>query len=168
MHDKSGAIKTGLIVIGVGVALLVAQLIGWDRVWPLFPLLGGLAAFGGYVAGGRRDGGLAFLGTAATLLGLFFFGFTLGFWEWAQMEQLWPVFPLIGGVAFIVLFLAGRPARDVGALGVGCAALIVGGAGLAFTYGLIGGDIVKLWPLLLVLLGIVSLIGGLLRTARRE
>ena len=46
------------------------------------------AAFAGYVLGGLRDGGLAFLGTGVILTGCFFFGFTLGYWDWSEMAGL--------------------------------------------------------------------------------
>jgi hypothetical protein len=167
-RSRFGMAWAGLTLIGLGIAFLVANVIGWDRIWPAFPLLGGLVFFGGYAASGFRDGGFAFVGTAAVLIGLFFFGFTLGPWEWGQMEQLWPVFPFIGGVAFCVLFLAERRYRDVGVLGVGCAALIVGLVGLAFTYRLVSRDIVRLWPLLIVLVGLMSLVGGLFQISRRK
>jgi hypothetical protein len=82
------------------------------------------------------------------------------------MTRLWPVFPLIDGVAFAVLFLAERH-LNVGTLGVGCAALIVGAVGLAVTYGMVGPGVVKFWPLLLVLIGLVRLLGALLQVFRR-
>jgi hypothetical protein len=167
-RDKWGTVWGGLSLIGLGIAFILANIVGWDRVWPIFPLFGGLAFLVGYAVTGFRDGGLAFVGTAATLIGLFFFGFTFGIWEWDDMAILWPVFPFIGGVAFIVLFFAERRSHDVGTLGVGCAAIVVGVVGLAFTYGLVSGNIVKLWPLLIVLVGLISLVGGLLRASRRE
>lgn len=165
--QQQSALWTGLGFIGLGVAIMLAQLIGWDRIWPLFPLLGGLAFLVAYVASGLREGGFVFVGLLATLIGLFFFGFSLGFWEWADMQRLWPVFPLIAGVAFVALFFAER-ARDTGTLGVGCAAVIVGVAGLAVTYGYVGASIWRLWPLLLVLAGIIGLVGALLQFLRRE
>jgi hypothetical protein len=164
-RDKLGTMWTGLGLIALGIALLVAQWIGWGEIWPLFPLLAGLSFWGGYVATGFKDGGLVFVGTTATLIGLFFFGFTLGYWEWAEMSTLWPVFPLIGGVAFFILFLA---ERDLGALAVGCIALTVGLVGLAVTFGFVGSDIVKLWPLLLVFGGLVGLASAVSRMLRRE
>ncbi len=167
-RDRLTVVWTGLGLIGFGVAFLVAQLTGWDQVWPIFPILGGLAFFIGYAASGFRDGGLVFVGTGAILVGLFFFGFTLGRWEWEEMSRLWPVFPLIGGVAFLALFLAERTARDVGVLGVSLAALIVGGVGLAYTHGKVTGDIVKLWPLLLILVGLTALVNALFQRGRRE
>jgi hypothetical protein len=157
----------GLALIGLGVVFLVAQYIGWDRIWPLFPLLVGLAVLVSYLLSGLGDSGLVFLGVGAVLVGLFFFGFTLGYWEWSDMSRLWPVFVLIGGVAFLALFLADRK-HDLGTLGVGCAAMIVGIVGLTVTFGLVTTDIVKLWPVLLILLGLFGLIGGLMRSRRQE
>jgi hypothetical protein len=165
--QQQTALWTGLGLIGLGVALILAQFIGWDRVWPLFPLLGGLAFLVGYVASGFHESGFVFVGVLATLLGLFFFGFSLGFWEWANMRRLWPVFPLIGGIAFVALFVAER-ARDGGTLGVGCAAVIVGVAGLGVTYGYVGASIWRLWPLLLIVAGVIALVGALLQFLRRE
>ena len=90
-RDRLGVVWAGLAFIGLGITFLFAQWIGWDRIWPIFPLFGGLAFWGGYVASGFREPGLAFVGTGAILVGLFFFGFSLGYWEWAQMSDLWPV-----------------------------------------------------------------------------
>jgi hypothetical protein len=158
-YDRGGTAWAGLGLIGLGIAFLLAQAIGWDKVWPIFPIFGGLAALVGYATSGFKESGLVFVGVGATLVGLFFFGFTFGFWAWDDMGYLWPVFVLIGGVAFIALFLAERK-RDWGTLGVGCAAFIVGIAGLAFTFGYVGKDIVKLWPLVLILVGVSILFGA--------
>lgn len=167
-RDGLGAAWVGLGLIGLGIAFLLAQWIGWDRIWPILPLFGGLAFFGAYIGGGRKDGGLAFVGTAAILVGFFFFGFTLGFLAWEQMAQLWPVFVLIVGISFLVLFLAEGRGRDLGVLSIGCVAAIVGIAGLAITLGFVAGDIVKYWPLLVILAGVVGLLGALFRGSRRE
>ena len=108
MKKQSGAVWTGLGLIGLGIAFLVATLAGWDRFWPVFPLLGGLAFLVAYIGSGFKDSGFVWIGVAATLVGLFFFGFTLGIWEWEEMRELWPIFPLIAGIAFIATFLAER------------------------------------------------------------
>jgi hypothetical protein len=156
----------GLSLIALGIAFLVAQSIGWDRIWPLFPMLGGVAFFVAYAVSEEKDPGMIFLGTGALLVGLFFFGFTLGVWEWGEMSVLWPVFPLIGGVAFLAFFFAQGWSRDPGLLGLSLAALAVGVVGLLITHELLGRDIVKYWPLLLVLVGATGLLTGLLRAAR--
>lgn len=166
-RNQSSVVWLGLTLISLGVAFILAQWIGWARIWPIFPILGGLALFLGYATSTPRDPGLLFAGAAGVLIGLFFCGFTLGRWEWSQMEQLWPVFLLIAGVAFLLMFLGGR-GRDIGALGAALAAIIAGAVGLAFTHNLVGGEIVKYWPLLLILIGVASLLGGLLRGRGRR
>jgi hypothetical protein len=83
------------------------------------------------------------------------------------MSKLWPVFPLILGLAFCALFVADRK-HDLGVLGVGCAGVIVGIVGLAILYGFLGSGIVKLWPLLIILVGLIGLVGALVRMFRRE
>lgn len=166
-RDRLGSVWLGLTFVGLGVMLLLAQWLGWGRLWPLFPLLGGLSFLVAYVLGGFRDAGLVFIGIAASLVGFFFLGFTLGYWEWGEMGRLWPVFPLIGGVAFCALFLAERP-RDLGTLAVGVAALVVGIVGLGVTFGMLGKEVVKLWPLLLILMGLFGLASGVIGLLRRE
>jgi hypothetical protein len=166
-RDRSGFIVAGLVLIGLGAVLLLAQWLGWEKIWPVFPLLGGLAFLAGYAASGFKEEGFVFVGTVAVLIGLFFFGFTLGFWEWADMAKLWPVFFLIGGLGFVLLFAVDRK-HDVGTLGVGCAAVVVGVVGLAATYGFLGSDIVKLWPLLLILMGSIGLVGAVAQALRRR
>jgi len=44
----------------------------------------------------------------------------------------------------------------------------VGIVGLAILYGLLGSGIVKLWPLLIILVGLIGLVGALVRMFRRE
>jgi hypothetical protein len=83
------------------------------------------------------------------------------------MAQFWPGFLIIAGMAFIVLFLA-EPSHEVGLLGFGLAVILAGAGGLAFTHGLVGADILKWWPLLLVVVGLISLVGTVVRMVRRE
>lgn len=166
-REQRSVLWIGLGFIGLGVAFLLALLIGWDRIWPVFPLLGGLAFLVGYVASGFRESGFVFVGVLASLIGLFLFGFSMDIWAWEEMSRLWPIFPLIGGMAFAALFVAER-ARDAGTLGVGCAATVVGIVGLGVTYGYVGADVWRLWPLLLVLAGIIGFVGAVLQFLRRE
>ena len=166
LRDRQGTIWLGLGLIGLGIVFVLGLWIGWEKIWPIFVIAGGVAFLVGYAVSGFRDSGLVFVGVGAILVGLFFLGFSLGYWEWSDMSWLWPVFPVIGGVAFVALFFAER-GKDAGTLGVGCAAFVVGIVGLAVTLGFLGKEIVRFWPLLLVLLGIVSLAAALLRFVRR-
>ncbi|MFN8596322.1 MAG: hypothetical protein U0559_09085 [Anaerolineae bacterium] len=81
------------------------------ELWPGIVVLVGLMFWGGYLFGGRHDPGLAFVGTIAFKVGLFFFLFTLhinvpGFGP-IGWGRLWPAFPLIVGIARRVV--ADRP-----------------------------------------------------------
>ena len=166
---RKGTIIPALFLILLGIYFLLSELgigiPGWDRIWPVFPLAGGLAFLGGYVFGSRRDPGLVFVGTAATLVGLWFFFITLGPLEYRDLETWWPVFVLIGSVAFLAQWIAAG-FRDWGALFLALVALAVGGAGLAVTLQLLGPEtrelLPRLWPVLIVLMGLMMLLRALL------
>jgi hypothetical protein len=165
---RRGTVFLALVLILLGVYLLLSQLgigvPGWDGIWPVLPLAGGLTLLGGYIFGERRDPGHVFLGTAATLVGLVFFFVTLGPLEYGDLSTWWPVFVLIGSVAFLALWIANR-FRDWGALFMALVALVVGGAGLAVTLQLLGPQtselLPRLWPILLILLGLMTLLRAL-------
>jgi hypothetical protein len=124
-----------------------------------------VAFLAGYVFGQRRDPGHVFVGTAATLVGLVFFFVTMGPLEYGDLSIWWPVFVLIGGVAFLALWVA-TGLRDWGALFMALVASVVGGAGLAVTLRLLGPEtrqlLPRLWPVLLILVGLMALLRGLL------
>lgn len=103
------ALATGfLLLLAGGWAMLRgvgAPLPGIEEMWPIFPVIGSFPFFLGYLAN-RRAFGLVLPGALALLTGLFFFPFSFGVLDWSRMEQLWPVFPLIGGVAFLLMWAA--------------------------------------------------------------
>ncbi len=76
--------------------------------------------------------------------------------EWSDLSYLWPVLPIIGGLALIAMALFGG---DQDALGAGLIALAVGAVALPFTLGdtQILKDIEQYWPVILIFIG-----GGLL------
>lgn len=167
MHKKSVILALALIL--VGIYLLLQQfdvgIPGWNVTWPVFPFAGGLAILGGYLFGKQRDSEHVFIGTAATLVGLFFFFITLGPLEYRDLGTWWPIFVLIGGIAFVAQWAAAR-FRDWGALFLGLVALAFGGVALALKLDLFGAQtaelLPKLWPAPLVLLGVLLLLRGLL------
>jgi hypothetical protein len=167
MRSK-GRIVLALFLIALGAYLLLERLDigvpGWDVMWPVLPLAGGLALLGGYVFGERHDPDHVFLGTALTLAGAVFFFITLGPLEYSDLGIWWPVFVLIGGIAFLAQWAAAR-FRDWSALFLGLVALVVGGAGLAITLKLLGPEtrelLPNLWPALLVVLGLMLLLRAL-------
>lgn len=174
MSNQRSAFIPGLLIMLVG-AWLLARNLGWeppglDVLWPAFPLIFGLAFLVQYLLGGRRDSGLVFVGVAAALVGAFFFAFTLGRLPWSQMDHYWPVFVVIGGVAFLAQWLS-NPAQR-GLLIPATFALLVGVGALFFTLRVASPELVqqatKLWPLVLILLGFLILLGQFFRGKRDE
>lgn len=174
MSNQRNAFVPGLLLMLFGVWLLARNL-GWeppglDVLWPAFPLIFGVAFLFQYLLGGRKDSGLVFVGVAATLVGAFFFAFTLGRLSWSQMDHYWPVFVLIGGLAFFAQWLTNPGQR--GLLIPATFALVVGLVALFFTLRFASPELVrqasKLWPLVLILLGFLILLGQFFQGKRDE
>jgi hypothetical protein len=178
------SIGLAIVLILVGLFFLLHNVgafddleLSIDELWPGFLVLGGLAFWLQYLFGGTRDPGYVFVGTAALLLGLFFFLFTLnvelpfefenlsGPIDWDDNEFLWPAYPIIGGIAFVLLGILGR---DRGALGVGLVAIAVGAIAFLFTLGRAEDlkEIGRFWPVLLILIGGVALLQPVFRRLR--
>jgi hypothetical protein len=134
-----------------------------DRVWPAFPLAGGVTALWTYFAGKQKDHGLVFLGTAFSLMGVFLFLITMGSDEpgYDELRTLWPAFIVIGGIGFLAYWLAkGRGEWD--ALFLSVVSMLFGGGCLAVNLGVLGPSTVSslagLWPILLILFGLILLL----------
>lgn len=166
-----GLLMVGSILVGLGLLFLVGRfwpgMPGLDRLWPIFPVAGGTMFLLQYLAGGLRDPGLVFPGVSALGVGFFFFLFTLGPFDFEQMERLWPVFPLIGGIAFFWTWIASF-GRRIGLLVPAVLSGCVGVIGLLFTVTPVGPALALLgWPLLLIGIGfgfvLLAGVGVLLR-----
>jgi hypothetical protein len=166
---KTGTILLALVLIILGGILLVgelsAELPGWRHLWPAAPLAGGLALIIRYTTTPQRDPDHIFLGTAATLVGAFFFFITLGPLTYGDLGEWWPAFVLIFGIACLVQW-AVTGLRDWDALFLGLVALVVGGGAFAITFQLLGPNtrelLPRLWPIVLILIGLMALLRGLL------
>ena len=164
MRQRRGAIFPGLVLIALGLWFL-ADALGWQLpglgdLWPIFPLGFGLAGLVNYFVEGRQNPGLVFTGVSSALIGALFFAITLGPLEWGDLGRLWPLFVLIGGLAFTAQWLVQPSER--GLLVPGLLGLVVGGVALLFTLNLLGaaaGQLAaQLWPVLLIVLGIGLLV----------
>jgi hypothetical protein len=172
MRRRSGAILPGLLLIALGAWLLAStlgvRLPGLETMWPVGVIVFGVAFLAQFFAGGRRSEGLVFTGVATTLLGVFFLAITLGLLVWADAGRLWPVYVLIGGLAFLAQWLA-RPAER-GLLVPAVLALAAGAATLALALGLVRADIAeqitRLWPVVLIVLGL-ALLGSYMFSSRK-
>lgn len=173
--ERVNAAVWGLILIAAGVWFLLDALgipvPGMHALWPIFPTVVGLGFFAGWLFSSDKAAayGLAIPGTINLLVGLFFFSFTLGFFEWGDMAFLWPVFPLIVGVAFIVAW-AFSLFKEWGLLIPGGITGTVGLVGLAFTLGRADNAYLNLlakgWPVLIILSGLITIVASL-TSARR-
>ncbi|HVS12521.1 MAG TPA: DUF5668 domain-containing protein [Thermoanaerobaculia bacterium] len=155
----------GLMAVGVWfvVDTFLLPLPGPDRLWPFAPMLFGVAMIGSYVLGGLRDPARVFPGMAALLVGAFFLLVTLGPLDWDQMDALWPVFPLLGGVAFFWTWLA-HFGRHNGLLVPAALGISTGVIGLFFTLTPLGPAMVTVaWPLILIGVGALMVSGVVLR-----
>jgi len=174
---KKQSILPAIILILIGMWFLAGnlgiKLPNLGQLWPGFVMLGGVVALWSYYSGEDTDPGQIFVGLAALGVGAFFFLFTLnlqapilGRVAWSDMGRLWPAFLLIGGVAFIGQFILSG-FKDPGLLVPGVLALGVGLISFAFTLGFLsqtlGQQIVQLWPLALIILGLGLLITSIFR-----
>jgi len=158
LTERKGSIVPGAILIGLGLVFLLPQLgldgLGWDNFWPLIIILTGLAFLLGWAAGPDRQPGLAFVGTGALLIGVFLGAFAWNILKWHEMARWWPGFPLIGGLAFLVLWAAGG-AKEAGLLVPSLGGIGTGLIAFAVTWNLLDWWLIsRWWPLLLILTGV--------------
>lgn len=88
--------------------------VGWHdmtRLWPVFPIVVGLAVLAQFVVGPKRDwGGLTF-GLLALVVGVVAFPFTLGMWPanlGATLFKFWPLALILVGLAALLQAIFGR------------------------------------------------------------
>lgn len=155
----------GLIVVGV-MFLLVTNgvLIGWRHIWPLFPVAAGVLMLRSSRASEnpyQLAGGLV-----AVILGAFLLLFSVGILDWAVMETLWPVIPVVAGGSLLAGRLAGRTAgRERGSIVLEIGMIVFGALAFFFTTEAVSPRVaapfVRFWPVVLILAGVAVLkLGG--------
>jgi hypothetical protein len=157
-HSRFRGILWGGVLLVAGTWFLLQRL-GidlpnfWSALWPIFPFMFGAAFLVTYFTSEEKDAGLVWPGTFGVLMGAFFFLFSFELFDWDQMSELWPAFPLIVGLSFVATWFAGS-CRKLQLLVPATINIAVGVIGLAFTFGMIDRRTLNvLWPLGLVLLG---------------
>lgn len=157
---KTNSIAFGLLLILAGLWVLIGSLgyewVSMEKLWPVIVIIVGLFSLGNGLAQDPRDSGGAWFGCAAALCGGLFAYITLGPAEWGDLSWLWPAFPVIAGLSWIVAWVVDL--RQVSNLVAGLIALAVGGASFLFTYGQLdaelGKRLISFWPLILIALGL--------------
>lgn len=159
----------GLILIVLG-GWFLAQNLGaplpdiWT-LWPAFIVFGGVNSLIEFFARGRTDTERIFNGVLGILIGGFFFMFTLGYWQWAAMGQLWPILILILSISFFAQWLTqpSRTRRLIPAI----VTLVVGVFFLPSTMEWLPPNVSKailqFWPALLIVAGVIVLAVNLFR-----
>jgi len=159
-----------VVLIALGLVFFAATQgvfdLTWGTIWPLFPMIAGgfilLQALHTFDA--RSRAGAVMGGTILLLVGAFFFTTTLGLIDWSDQAILWPVYVLIVGVAFFAAYFASGM-TERGYL-VPASILTIGGLlflsiTLLGSYALMG----KIWPIFLIIGGVIILIGPRARRA---
>jgi hypothetical protein len=160
-----------LIVLGLIFFAMTQGILNlsWGGLWPIFLVLVGIVGLARAFETGsptRRAG--AVMGSSIVLLmGAFFFATTLGLLDWSDHQALWPVYPLIVGIALLAgYFASGRERTNflTGGLIVSAASLVFLFFSLTSTsYSTLG----RLWPLFLIAAGILLVVQQR-RPARRS
>lgn len=154
-----GSILIGIVLIVLGLIFLATTQgyfnFDWGTIWPAFVVLGGVIPLlnlpNAHTPAQR--GGLVIGATIPILLGVYFFGAVNNWIGW----EMWPVYPLIVGIAFFAGYLASG-FQEVGFIIPGviltAVGLVFGAFVLSNQYDLLG----KIWPLFLILAGVLALI----------
>ena len=168
---STNAFASGLILIAAGIVLLMHNTgllyFSFSEVWPIAVAVVGVLFLASVWR--KANKGAVFPGTILLLVGVFFF-----FWQNRYiprgMGSPWPVFVVIVGIAFMVLYACER--RERGNLIPGMILLFVGGVFLLDNYVLLPWEpwalISKSWPLVLVIIGVTMILKERRRKGERE
>ncbi len=172
---RKGMLLLGLILILIGVysllevfSLNVPKL---ERLWPVVPIAGGITLLISYFRPPREDPARVFWGVALTLSGLVFLLITLTGENYAILRQWWPAFIIILGISFLSLWLA-EGLRDWGALFLAIVSLVFGGVYTAVNLRVFGpntaAEIGRLWPVVLIFVGLILVLRSTLSRKREK
>jgi hypothetical protein len=168
MKQHRGSILAGIFLILLGLWLLAgrlgANLPDLGQLWPVLVILGGVWSFIDFTATRKPD--QLFWAVASVLVGIFFLCITVfNYLEWEDMRRYWPVFVLIFSAASVAEWLAAPSHRNT--LYMAGISLLVGLFFLALNLNLLsstlGEQILQLWPVALILLGLVMMVRAIAR-----
>lgn len=167
MTKKRDHLFGGIVLILIGFWFLLENfgydLPGIGKMWPAFPLLGGLAMIVSYLRNrADRDPGMLIPGCGTFFVGIFFLVITLGPLRWRDLDEYWPAFPLIFGLAFLATFVFDRAHRP-GFLVPALLGILIGTFGFIYTlWGVSYAWLWRAWPAVLIVIGAVLIVRGML------
>ncbi|MBD3290192.1 hypothetical protein GF337_15400 [candidate division KSB1 bacterium] len=155
MNNSKTSLLPGILLIIIGSLLLIHKLnifyFDWQQTYPILFILIGIMLFVSYFM--NRNTNSVFWGTIIALAGVFFFLRNYHVIDYYYMSEAWPVFMIILGIAFLVLFVV-KP-QDWGVLIPAGIFLVIGTSFLLRNLHLwYARDIIqRYWPLLLIIIG---------------
>jgi hypothetical protein len=170
-----GNVIGGIALITLGVFFLLGQWLGLNvfaKFWPALVIGFGGAFFAGMFLGGKEAGGLAIPGSMFVILGLIFFAQNV-FNTWASWSYVWALFAPTGvGVGIVIQsWWSDRPSlkrEGYKVMALGLILYLAFGTFFELVLGLNGsrGAGTAFWPVVLIVLGFVMLIGRLVDFGR--
>lgn len=161
--NKNRGYVFGIVLIAVGILLLIFRLANftfdWHVIWPLVMIAVGLMLFGTM----GKDKGAAFPATIVVGIGTLFLVQNMNLFPMYNMGDLWPFFPIIVGIAFIVLYFVDK--KDVSILVPASVLLIVGAVFLSIN---ISGMLVYIAPAVIILIGAIIIFGSFKSSEDRD
>ncbi len=124
MKDRIVPIVIAALVVLAGLGLLLVNVfnveMSFDKIWPAIPIIIGLM----FIVKINTDYGVVFPAVILIGTGVIFYIHNLGLFGGVGFGQLWPLFPIVVGLAFVALY-AFKP-HDWGVLIPASACLITG------------------------------------------
>lgn len=158
-----GQLVIGILFITLGAIFLMAQLFGrWfiTDFWPAILIAGGLVFYAAYFLREIKPPGyegLLFPGTYIMVLGLLFL--LMNFVGWHAMRYLWPTFLAAVALSLGAMYRYGPKDNRQQKKDILSAIKII--AIISLVLYLIAAGGLKLWPLMLVIVGLVIILKGL-------
>ena len=171
----TSSIVIGVVLIALGVLFLIGQFLRveiWSALWPFFIILFGAAFFVGMFASGRKAGGLAIPGSMFVILGLILLAENL-FGNWISMAYAWALFAPMGVGVGMVIYSGysrkpelKRPGYTL--IAIGLALFVCFGAffELVLSLGAFTRTANVVWPVILIALGVLMIVGRLFNWSR--
>jgi hypothetical protein len=165
MKDKITPIIIAVFIVLAGIMLLVFNLMNVsltiDKIWPAIPIVIGLS----FLLKVNTDYGVVFPAIILIGVGTIFYIDNLQLLgPGVNMGQLWPLFPIVVGLAFVALFVF-RP-RDWGVLIPAAACLITGVVFLSMQN--VQSLVVYIIAPVIILVGILMIVTTLRKPAQIE
>jgi len=171
----ASSIVIGVVLIALGVLFLIGQFLRveiWSALWPFFIILFGAAFFVGMFASGRKAGGLAIPGSMFVILGLVLLAENL-FGNWVSMTYAWALFAPTGVGVGIVIYSGysrkpelKRPGYTLIAIGLTLFVCFVAFFELVLSLGAVARATNVVWPVILIALGVLMIVGRLFNWSR--